>query len=221
LNATPIGARAFVFLAEQPACNSNPSTKDLFKQRTRLADADHKLLKKTTIGAAESRSIAGTRSSGTRAGCLSDLRRTKPDERNGNRSPSRWGYRRWTAAWCWERPVEVGLRIHGARPIAVGRDPASIAITTRPSAAAAYPRPNHDVTARPQFLARLVQCRATLQTTSSSLCTRVLATMGGAAEVQKFYRFYLTPGLTHTGAFTGLSLFRRRNRSPATSGGRR
>lgn len=32
---------------------------------------------------------------------------------------------------------------------------------------------------------------------------RVLATMGGAAEVQKFYRFYLIPALTHTGAFTG------------------
>jgi hypothetical protein len=32
---------------------------------------------------------------------------------------------------------------------------------------------------------------------------RVLATMGGLSEVQKFYRFYLVPGLTHSGALTG------------------
>ena len=32
---------------------------------------------------------------------------------------------------------------------------------------------------------------------------RVLAAMGGLSEVQKFYRFYLVPGLTHSGALTG------------------
>src|SRR5471032_511190 len=62
---------------------------ELFKQRTRLADAERTLLTKTTKAAIESKRIAASKIDGTMRR-LDDLRRTEPAERDSRIFPGQY-----------------------------------------------------------------------------------------------------------------------------------